>query len=104
MTDNCQAATGRRLLTPVLGLVSNGLRCWRRFQQPLTAAVSMLLVMIVVVAGCATNPVTGRSDFVLMSEDDEITLGREYNVAVLKQERRLENSVLAAYVQRVGEH
>lgn len=28
-------------------------------------------------SACAVNPATGKSDFVLMSEQDEIQLGRE---------------------------
>jgi len=61
------------------------------------------LLGVVLLAGCATNPATGRSDFVLMSEDKEIALGREFNVEVLNQERVLEDPELSAYVQRVGE-
>lgn len=53
--------------------------------------------------GCATNPVTGASDFVLMSEEQEIALGRQYHPQILKEMPRYENAELAAYVQRVGE-
>lgn len=52
--------------------------------------------------GCATNPVTGKSDFVLMSEDQEIALGRQYNAEMLAQNPELEDPELSAYVQRVG--
>ena len=34
--------------------------------------------------GCATNPVTGGNDFVLMSEDQEISLGRKKLTSMLR--------------------
>ncbi|MDZ7788187.1 MAG: hypothetical protein U5K73_08740 [Halofilum sp. (in: g-proteobacteria)] len=33
------------------------------------------LALILLLAGCATNPVTGERDFVLMSEQQELSLG-----------------------------
>lgn len=52
--------------------------------------------------GCATNPVTGSSDFVLMSEQQEIALGRQYHPQILKETPAYANTELSAYVQRVG--
>ncbi len=52
--------------------------------------------------GCATNPVTGSSDFVLMSEQQEIALGRQSHPQILKESPEYTNAQLAAYVQRVG--
>lgn len=52
--------------------------------------------------GCATNPVTGQSDFVLMSEEQEIALGRQYSPQVLKETPAYDNPELAAYVQQIG--
>ena len=42
-----------------------------------TAALPLLLLALV--AGCATNPVTGNQDLVLMSEKDEIAMGEQIN-------------------------
>lgn len=53
-------------------------------------------------SGCATNPVTGSSDFVLMSEQQEIALGRQYHPQVLKDTPAYPSAELAAYVQSVG--
>lgn len=54
--------------------------------------------------GCATNPVSGHSEFVLMSEDQEIKLGREAYPKILKQYGgAYDDATLQAYVQRVGE-
>jgi predicted Zn-dependent protease len=33
------------------------------------------ILALTLVQGCATNPVTGEQDFVLMSESEEISLG-----------------------------
>ena len=52
--------------------------------------------------GCATNPVTGSSDFVLMSEQQEIALGRQSHPQILKESPEYAHAQLAAYVQRVG--
>ena len=66
---------------------------------PLLPAVAALLLL----TACATNPVTGGSDFVLMSEEQEISLGRKYSAEIVKQMPAYEDPELSALVQRVGE-
>ncbi len=63
----------------------------------------LLVLLYVSLAGCATNPATGRSDFVMMSEQQEIDLGRRYAQEVAKQYPRYADEQLQAYVQQVGE-
>lgn len=63
-------------------------------------AVFLLLGQL---AGCAVNPATGRNNFVMMSEQQELDLGRRYNQEILKQNPRYADEKLQAYVQRVGE-
>lgn len=55
-----------------------------------------------VLAGCATNPVTGEQDFVLMSEKDEIAVGQQANQQVLQQYAVYDDVELQNYVQYVG--
>ena len=62
----------------------------------------LLLLAPLLAGGCARNPVTGGSDFVLMSESQEISLGRRYNSEILKKMPRYEAPALEAQVQRVG--
>ena len=62
-----------------------------------------LLVALQALAGCAVNPATGRSDFVMMSEQQELAMGRQYNQEIAKQYPRYPDEALQAYVQRVGE-
>lgn len=61
------------------------------------------LLAVLALAGCAVNPVTGEQDFVMMSEQQELELGRQYSQQVLKEYPRYPDEVLQAYVQQVGE-
>jgi predicted Zn-dependent protease len=64
---------------------------------------SILLVALGwLVTGCATNPVTGSSDFVLMSEEQEISLGQKYSTEISKEMPAYSDPVLEELVQRVG--
>ncbi|WP_341305447.1 M48 family metalloprotease [Pseudomonas sp. TMP25] len=64
--------------------------------------VSLLLALLQL-AGCAVNPATGESNFVMMSEQQELDLGQRYNQQILKENPRYADEQLQAYVQRVGE-
>lgn len=65
--------------------------------------VPLVLATCALVAGCATNPVTGDQDFVLLSEEQEIALGRDYHEQILKQYDVYDDDGLSAYVSRVGQ-
>ena len=60
------------------------------------------LPLLILMNSCAVNPVTGQQDLVLLSEQDEIALGRQTNQEVLKQYSVYENPALQQYVQDVG--
>ena len=53
--------------------------------------------------GCATNPVTGKQDVVLMSEAQEIQMGREANAQIMQEYTRYDDEALQAYVNQVGQ-
>ncbi len=57
----------------------------------------------ILVTGCATNPATGASDVVLMSEQQELALGRQTDPKVREQYGVYPLPALQAYVQQVGE-
>lgn len=63
----------------------------------------LLLLMLLQLTACAVNPATGRSNFVMMSEQQELDLGRRYNQQILKENPRYADEKLQAYVQQVGE-
>ena len=67
--------------------------------RPLRPAVAVLVLTI---AACATNPATGKKEFSLMSEAQEIQLGREYDAQIRQQMRPYEDPDLQQYVQRIG--
>jgi predicted Zn-dependent protease len=73
-----------------------------RIRHRLVAAL-LVLTLGAGLSGCATNPVTGQQDFVLLSEDQEIALGRQEHPKILKQFGRYPDEKLQAYVQKVGE-
>jgi predicted Zn-dependent protease len=58
------------------------------------------------VLSCATNPVTGKKELMLLSETDEINLGRETDGQVVKEYGIYEDPKLTAYLkelcQRIG--
>lgn len=61
------------------------------------------VLALLVLAGCAQNPVSGREDFVMMSEAQEISLGRKANADVFKQYKKYDSPALQDYVDSVGQ-
>lgn len=55
-------------------------------------------------SGCSVNPVSGKQDLVLMSEQQEIALGRDTHQQILQQYKVYENPGLQRYVQQIGEN
>lgn len=58
---------------------------------------------LMALSGCATNPVTGDADFVLMSEEQEIQLGRQTHIDVMKQYQEYNDPELQALVNNLGQ-
>jgi predicted Zn-dependent protease len=63
-------------------------------------AIPALLLGLLV--ACATNPATGEREFSLMSEAQEIQLGKEMDVEVRRQMGVYEDADLQRYVENVG--
>ena len=61
------------------------------------------LIIYLVVSGCSVNPVTGKQDFVMISENQEIAMGKRYHSQVLQQIPVYQDAELQAYVQRIGD-
>ncbi|MCG8379335.1 MAG: M48 family metalloprotease [Proteobacteria bacterium] len=64
--------------------------------------IPIYLICFLYISGCAVNPVTGQQDLVLLSESDEISLGRKTHQEVLKQYAVYEDPALQKYVQDIG--
>ena len=54
-------------------------------------------------AGCYTNPVTGRKSLVLLSQGEEMTLGAESFATIRQKEKVSTDAAANARVQRVGQ-
>ncbi|HEX6644537.1 MAG TPA: M48 family metalloprotease [Gemmatimonadales bacterium] len=63
---------------------------------------SRLILLAAFAAGCATNPVTGRSELALVSESQEIQMGKEYAEQVKAAYGLYDNNGVQAYVSRLG--
>ncbi|HEX6209967.1 MAG TPA: M48 family metalloprotease [Methylomirabilota bacterium] len=65
-----------------------------------TASAALLLSVL---TSCATNPVTGERELSLMSEEQEIAIGRETDAQVREEMGLYDDPALQAYVERVGQ-
>ena len=61
-----------------------------------------IIVLLSIVYGCATNPATGEQDLVMMSERDEIEIGKQSHQQILQQYSEYNDLELQNYVQYVG--
>ena len=62
------------------------------------------LLSALLLAGCATNPVSKKPDFVLMNEKQELALGQKAAAEIAKQMPLLpEDDPLSRYVDKVGQ-
>ncbi len=52
--------------------------------------------------GCATNPATGKSQFVLITEQQEIAMGRQADEEITASMGLYDDPEMQAYVQRLG--
>ena len=65
--------------------------------------IPLLVLILLTLQGCAVNPVTGKQDFVMMSESQELAMGRQANAQISQQMPMVDDAALQAYVQKVGE-
>ncbi len=64
---------------------------------------ALAAVVLLAVAGCSVNPVSGQNELALLSEEQEISIGRKEHPSILETYGRYGDAELQAYVQRVGE-
>ncbi len=60
------------------------------------------VALLALVAACATNPVTGRREFTLMSEAQEIAIGRESDAQIKAEMGVYDDPALQTYVSEIG--
>jgi predicted Zn-dependent protease len=67
------------------------------------ACLGVPLALALLNGGCASNPATGGTDIVLMSESQEIKIGREAHEEMMKEGAAYPDEALQDYVNRVGQ-
>jgi len=67
------------------------------------AALVSLLALTFWLGSCATNPATGKQEFSLVSQSQEIQIGQEQNALVQQELGFYEDAALTSYVNRVGQ-
>ena len=73
-----------------------------RFRPARPTLGAVLAVLALLVSGCATNPVSGRREFTLVSSSSEEKMGREGYKAVLAEYGAYDDSTVQKYVSGVG--
>lgn len=68
-----------------------------------TLAAATIVAALPWLHACSVNPATGNADFVLMSENKEISIGKEEHAKILKKMPVYKNESLQAYVEKVGQ-
>lgn len=68
-----------------------------------TTLMATALLGLPLLPGCATNPATGDTDIVLMSESREIKIGREAHEKLMEEGAAYPDEELQAYVKRIGQ-
>ncbi len=62
----------------------------------------LLIFSVVLLSSCATNPVTGKKEFMIFSERYEVHLGEEINREIRKKYPLYDDEALERYVSSVG--
>ena len=63
----------------------------------------ILIMAVMSMVGCSTNPVTGKKDFSLINKDQELAMGKQAHNSIMKQKKPLRNAKIQAYVNNLGQ-
>lgn len=73
-----------------------------RFPFTASPATAFALAGILLLAGCATNPVTGKSELALISEQQEIAIGQQAAKETVQSMSLVDDPALQQYVSGIG--
>lgn len=62
--------------------------------------LSILSVLAVILTTCAVNPVTGKRQVMLVSEEQEVQMGKEYDPQIVAQFGEYKNDALLAFINQ----
>jgi len=74
----------------------------RNLSYPGLIVKSLTIAIFLVVSGCAVNPVSGKKEFILMSEQQEIALGAESDPQIVAEFGLYDNSTFQNFIQTRG--
>ncbi len=59
--------------------------------------------LLILIAACAINPVTGRHEFMLLDDQEEIQLGAQTDVEIIKQYQLYPDPKMTAFLDEIGQ-
>lgn len=68
-----------------------------------TLSIIAVLLSAIIAAACATNPVTGKREFMLLSEQQEVAMGQDSDPEILNYFGVYEDEALQEFIQSRGE-
>jgi len=69
----------------------------------MSKTLTLLLAILLLTVGCAINPATGKRQLSLVSESQEIAMGRETDKAIVAQMGEYGGDALQDYIQNIGD-
>src|SRR6187200_1274446 len=63
---------------------------------------SMMIIMFLILGGCAVNPVTGKKQVALMSEAQELALGAESDPQIIAQFGLYDDAEMKSFIELHG--
>lgn len=85
--------------SPACGFLSRGeMTLMRRCEVPRTIAAFCLVPVLFWLLSCASNPASGKKELMLVDEKDEIKLGRDTDVRIVREYGVYDDPALAAYL------
>jgi len=69
----------------------------------LRAHTLLSILILLLVAACARNPVTGKQEFMLVSEDQEVAMGQQSKASAIAQYGIYDNEQLQQYLREKGQ-
>lgn len=69
----------------------------------ITPVLISLILAIALLISCAVNPVTGKTELMLLSESDEVQLGQQSDKEIVAQFGLYNDQQLQAYIEQLGQ-
>lgn len=70
--------------------------------RPVLSRLALSACLLLIASACASAPYTGRSQFIIMSESEEMRSGLEYSQQIIAEEKIEEGTERARRVERIG--